>query len=366
MLTDLGGNRRAHRISEDHADYSQEPDEGAASLVGANAIWIAWERQRRTTELARQFRIPLFRFGYRGPAVLRYMVLAAQTLKLLRRTRPEVLIIQNPSLVLNLWAAILRRFLRFLLVVDRHTNFGLSQPPGLQKAAYTWVSDWTLRHSDLIILTNGPLAAHVTQRGGRAFVLPDRIPDMPQTGRYPLAGARNVCFICSFAADEPYRDVIAVAEHLPPDVHIYITGDYTRVAWTRGEKEHLAACPRLTLTGFLTEVDYANLLHGVDVVMDLTTLDHCIVCGAYEAIAAGKALVLSKKQANLDLFGDLPIYVRPIREEIMQGVLLALAEAPARAEGMRRFKAEYETRWHGQWTLLRDQIEELARQRRRC
>ena len=71
------------------------------------AIWISWERHRRTSTLAEHFGIPLHTLLYSGPAPVRYLVLSIRTTALLFRERPGVLVVQNPSIVLATLAGFL-------------------------------------------------------------------------------------------------------------------------------------------------------------------------------------------------------------------------------------------------------------------
>lgn len=331
------------------------PDEGSG--LGPGVIWIAWERQRRTTELAGAFGVPLFRLLHGGSRWLRYPVLAVHTLGILLRRRPRVLIVQNPSLILALIAGLGRPLFRYRLVVDRHTNFALGQPASLRKTVFTAISDLTIRLADLTIVTNQPLAALVASKKGRAFVLPDRLPDLsaPPPERRP-SGTRHVCLICTYAKDEPYEEVIRAASLLPPDVHLHVTGRHDRTRFSAPVADILAASPNIVLTGFLPEDRYVELLFGCDVIVDLTTLDHCLVCGAYEAIAAGKALVLSESTANRELFGEAPVYVGADHESIRAGLEAALADVDRRTAMIADLQGSYRSGWALRFRELQDRI----------
>jgi hypothetical protein len=289
--------------------------------------------------------VPLERFLYSGPGPLRYPVLAGHTWECLLRRRPRILMVQNPSLLLAVMGVWARALLGVRLVVDRHTNFGLNQPPSLRLRVFTALSDHTLRRADLTVVTNGPLREIVEAAGGRGFVLPDSVPSLDAAGDFALTGRRNICFICTYAGDEPYAALMGVVGQLPPDVHVYVTGDPARAHWTPELAAVRDSTPNLMLTGFLAEPEYEALLLGADVIVDLTTFDHCLVCGAYEGVAAGRALVLSDKQANRELFGDLPVYVEPHGPSILAGLRTALDEAEERARRVREFRPVYEAGW---------------------
>lgn len=322
-----------------------EAETGDGPLADASAVWIAWEVQRRTTELAARLGVPLARYLYRGPGPLRYLALAGRTWSYLRSHRPRILIVQNPSLILAALACLARRFFGFRLVVDRHTNFMLNRPSSLRKTVFGLISRFTLRNADLTIVTNAALAEIVDAAGGRGFVLPDRIPALPAGEDFEAGSGKVVVFICTYAGDEPWAEVLEAAPGLGPDTRVFITGNEARIAWTPRTRALREAAANVTLTGYLEEADYAALLRRADVVMDLTTFDHCLVCGAYEGLAAGKAMVLSDKAANRELFEDVPVYVAPDAASIRDGLRRALAESDVRARRAVEFRDAYAERW---------------------
>jgi hypothetical protein len=60
--------------------------------------------------------------------------------------------------------------------------------------------------------------------GGKSFVLPDKIPDLPRIKTLPLKGKYKFLFICTFASDEPYNEVFEAARCVGPDICIYVSG----------------------------------------------------------------------------------------------------------------------------------------------
>jgi len=53
----------------------------------------------------------------------------------------------------------------------------------------------------------------------------------------------------------------------------------------------------LTLTAFIDDNAYVTLLYSCDLIVDLTTREDCLVCGAYESVSAEKPLLLSDTTA---------------------------------------------------------------------
>ena len=106
-------------------------------------------------------------------------------------------------------------------------------------------------------------------------------------------------FSCAlFEKDEPYLEIIQAARLIDASVCLYITGRYQRPARIILDQ----APSQCGLTGFFSDQDYINLLYSCDVVMDLTLMQDCLVCGAYEAVALGKLVILSDTEALKKLF----------------------------------------------------------------
>ena len=55
--------------------------------------------------------------------------------------------------------------------------------------------------------------------------------------------------------------------------------------------------------------EYVSMLYSVDATIDLTNRENCLVCGAYESVAAGKPMILSKTQALMEYFNKGAVYV---------------------------------------------------------
>lgn len=297
-------------------------------------LWIAWERQRRSEELARRFGCVFHAFDIKG--LRRYPVSIAATVALLARHRPRYLFVQNPSMILAALACLYGMVTRNFVVVDRHTTFLLDKPKtfSIWRTVFLALNRLTLQTASLTIVTNQYLAKLVREAGGRPFVLPDPIPVMAPTAVSRLEGERNVLVISSFAEDEPIAEVLEAARQLQlPDVRLYVSGNPRKgtVDWTA------RAPSNVVFTGFIPSADYVNLLFSVDAVMVLTTADHCMLCGCYEAVAANKPLITSDKDDLREYFRGAE-FVEPRADSILRGlerVLRDLGTYQARTENMR-------------------------------
>jgi glycosyltransferase involved in cell wall biosynthesis len=204
-----------------------------------------------------------------------------------------------------------------------------------------------------VIVTNKYLADIVASNGGRPLILPDRIPE-PPAGEIPvpMRGPFNVVLVATFVRDEPISEVLDAAAQLGPEFQFYVTGNDRNLAPTLR-----AGTPaNVTFTGFLSELQYWSALRGADLVVDLTLIDNCLVCGAYEALAVGTPLVLSENAASIDLFAGAACFADNSANAIAQ----AIREAKVRAAELRAqvysVRERLRTTWEENAAIVRRQL----------
>ena len=321
----------------------------------SDAIWVTWENQRRNRALASSLEVELYEWSDLAAAARprRYLAPAWRTWRLLRRRRPRVVICQNPSLVLALLVLALRGVFGYKAVVDAH-NAGL-----LPLEGRSWwlnrLSRLIQRGADLTLVTNETLARLVEGNGGRAFVLPDPIPTFRLTPACRPAGPSRIVVVCTYAEDEPYRAVFSAAGLLPPDVQVQVTGNFARAGI-----DPSSVPPNVRLTGYLPEEAYVRLLADSDAVVDLTSRSDCLVCGAYEGIAAGTPLVLSDTEVNRAYFSKGVVYTGHEPEAIAHAISEALASAPSLRAAIAALERELRRDWESRRRRLLDELDQLG------
>ncbi len=299
-------------------------------------LWLSWQGHRRTVEISENLSMPLEVLEHNGPRWIRYPMLATKSLFVLAKRRPEILVVQNPSMALTLLAAVSRKIFGYKLVVDRHTNFYLRR---YHSADWRWrfviaCSEWTLRAADLTIVTNTFLKNFVEQKGGSAIVVPDPIPEgfleFPESA-CGVDACPEVFFVSTYATDEPLDEVLAAARELDGECRIIVSGSPKGRWATEQGKSSLPA--NVVQTGFIQTSEYRALMRRSSAVMVLTTLEHCLTCGAYEATAAEKPMILSNTHAIRQHFDLGAVYVDPNAASLAAGIREVLQKAdPLRAE----------------------------------
>ena len=157
--------------------------------MALEGLFLTWERHQRTRSLVAHLGLTLREVVIAGPRHRRYWGQIAGTLRCLRRERPALIVLQNPSLVLNVlvlvWRAITRT--ECVIVMDAHNE-------AVEPIIVTWgwwraLARWALRTADFTIVTNRFLAEKVAQQGGRPLVLPDPVPDVTPSATPALTAA---------------------------------------------------------------------------------------------------------------------------------------------------------------------------------
>jgi glycosyltransferase involved in cell wall biosynthesis len=298
-------------------------------------IWITWEIQRRNYTLSRALKAELFQFNFNMNRFLRYPLCLFKTLFIFLKQKPKLIFVQNPSIVLALFAVQYGALFRLPIIVDAH-NAGIYPCNGAIQWA-NMVTAYLMRHAAHTIVTNSTLADYVMSKGGRPLVIPDPVPefDYPIKSR-KLQGRFNILFVCSWASDEPFYEVMRAAELVGKDVYIYFTGK-------SGGKESKYGAPlpdNVVLTGFLSEDNFIELMYSSDIVLDLTTREDCLVCGAYEALSLEKPMIISNSKALKDFFHKGAIYTDNTSADLAMRINEAVASIDYLHEEIKDLKKE--------------------------
>jgi hypothetical protein len=240
--------------------------------------------------------------------------------------------------VLGAWAACLKPLCGYTLVADLHNE--AVEPFIHSFLVYRAMIGLIKRVADVSVVSNAALAGSVASSGGKAYVLPDKVPEMARVSGDRTGGASaRVVFVCTYALDEPYLAVIEAASLLGPSVDVAITGDYRRL------KAVPDVPPHVTLTGFLPQPDYDRLLRDSDVILDLTEMENCLVCGGYEAVALEKPLVTSDTAALRSHFSRGTVYTTHEPRALAAAMAQALQHRAALAAEMKVLRLSLSDAW---------------------
>lgn len=310
----------------------------------SDAVWITWERQTRNRSASSYLGIPLSEIVCSEHSVLfRYVKSIYATLKLIMLRKPRYVFVQNPSVVLSLLGLVCSKIFRFSLIVDAH-NSGVDFE-GRFNRLINFANRVIIRNAKFIIVTNEDLANVVSAEGGKPLILPDPLPVLPAPELSNNNGfsqaqkdtSLNALCITSWGEDEPIEELIAAADSFSHSVEFYFTGNYRKASlYTSPE-----AFPKnVHLLGFVDESVYFALLRECDFTIDLTMRADCLVCGAYESVAAGKPVLLSDTRPQRSYFDKGAVFCKTDREGIQEGLNEMLGDLDQNKELIEVLKSE--------------------------
>ena len=150
-----------------------------------------------------------------------------------------------------------------------------------------------------------------------------------------------ITYICSFSLDEPYIEVMRAASRIPFGILIYITGSCTSKV-----RQKIKNVPNLICTGFLDEESYISKLRNSDCIIVLTNRDDCLVCGAYEAVALKKPLILSNSSILKDYFKDGAVYTKNNYIDIASAIIFVYNNVQLLKKRVKRTHNNIESSWY--------------------
>ncbi|MGE0593011.1 MAG: glycosyltransferase [Vicinamibacterales bacterium] len=262
-----------------------------AQAAGQAITYVSWaESCSRSDHTARELggashMVYLPELGSRPSTILfKYLGQWARTSAILRQERPSAVFVMSPPVIAALpafWYA-WRHGAR--VVLDTHTAAFLHP----RWRHLQWLQRWQCRRAATNLVHNEHLAGIVRAWGGHVTLVPDVPVEYSALEPLSRTAAFTVAVVCSFNYDEPIAAILEAAAALP-DVRFLMTGNPKHFPKDLEGR----VPPNVTRTGFLSVAAYGGLLAGADAVMTLTTRDHTMLRGAYEAIYQGTPVIVS-------------------------------------------------------------------------
>lgn len=265
--------------------------------------------------------------GFKRPilAPLKYVMQATKTWSILRRERPDIVLVASPPVfaVLAVWLYCVLYRRRF--VVDAHT--GVFDDP-----RWTWLtaaSRKLSRAAATTIVTGEHLQKAVQQWQAESNIIGTVPVDFGEFEAPDFEPGLHAVVVNTFSVDEPVDEVLKAA-HLVPHINFHVTGNMKHARTSLNQ----VAPANLEFTGWLTDAEYAGLLRAADVVICLTTHDHTMQRGAYEAMALHKPLVTSNWSLLRANFNKGTVFTENSAVDIAAAIDRAVTESASLAAQM--------------------------------
>lgn len=302
-------------------------------------VWFPYDRRPDLLAQALGASVHYIHSGRSGrlpQAPVRYVLQGVRTWLTLRRERPEVIFVQNPPIFAVVLVYVYAKLHGAQFIIDSHSAAFLSKKWRWSLPLHRWLS----RHALLTIVPNTDLAVIVAKWGYSPLILGFVPGDYPRGEPYPVNGDGNVAVISSFHEDEPLDVIFRAADRLP-DATFYVTGNADRAP-----PALLARKPdNCHLTGYLPYEQYVGLLRTVDAALVLTTRDHTLLMGGFEAVSLGTPLITSDWPILQKYFSSGTVHVPNTVDGICEGV----RRAQRRQETLRREIAQLREKLLAEW-----------------
>jgi len=320
-------------------------------VAGGRVLFISWAAYSRRSESvaealgAEAVYIELMKGTPVVLVPLRYLLQAAKTIGVLVRSRPRVVGVMNPPIVLACGVYLYSLLLhggRVRFFIDSHTGAFIGCWGRFLK-----VHRFLSRRALCTVVTNETLAQTVRGWGARAVVLPVEIPRF--AARPAAAGsAETVCVINSFSADEPLDEILEAARSLPR-IRFDITG---RLPEDRRPLLLASKPDNVRYTGHVPVDAYLDLLNACDVAMVLVKYGSTLLQGAAEAVAMAKPLVTSDWPVLREYFSKGALYTDTQPAHIAR----TIEEALARKQELARESGELRETLQREWQVSAAQL----------
>lgn len=271
-----------------------------------------------------EFKQPLY-------APVKYVLQTLATFRQLWRDKPELILVASPPVIAVCAVWLYSRLLNIPYIVDAHT--GVFDDPRWQWASA--LSRFFSRRAAATVVTNVYLKRQVESWGARALIIGDVPVDFPGAKPSDLGPGFHVVVINTYSQDEPLDEILAAAKALP-DCRFHVTGNPRHARTNLSE----TVPPNARLTGWLSEESYAGLLLAADVIVCLTTHNHTMQRGGYEAMALEKPLITSNWELLRETFSSGTVHVDNTAAEIARAIMRVRTEQRELMAGMGGLRRE--------------------------
>jgi len=276
--------------------------------------------------------------------VFKYISQVIKTFRVLFWERPRFVFVMTPPVAACFPVWLYARLTAGAYAIDAHTAAFLDP----RWRSIIFLHRFFSRHARTTIVTNEYLKGIVTSWGATATIVGDVPIDFVEAKIVQFIDKTKMTFISSFTKDEPLSLFFEAAKRLP-QIQFYVTGDFRSA-----DPRIVQSKPKnVEFTGFLSKSEYAGLLLDSDAIICLTTLDHTMQRGAYEAVYLGKPVVTSNTEVLKNSFTKGAVHVDCTVDSIVEGILKMQTNLKNYQDEVRQLRQEKLNKWEAVENELR-------------
>lgn len=331
------------------------------NIITKKSLVIAWAPHSvRAEKIAHSLNSKIFIKGYQSKAkilsLIKYIKLSINTIKVLQKEKPDVVICQLPPIFLA-YSIFIFKFLTFSskpdIILDLHSA-SFFKP----WTYFDFMNKYIYKKSKQLVITNKELMTEIDSKyKDKILILEDAIFDIPKTkiktnnttvsqlsylSDYNNEKCFRVGIICSFAPDEPISEIIATAKQIP-DVKFFITGDYNRI---NNKVLNDSTIKNLHYTGFLEYDDYIRLISSMDALIVLTKRNKTLLSGCSEAVMLEKPLITSNFEVLQKSYNKGTVFVDNSVQQIVNAITKVQKNYWKLKEEIKDLKEEKDNEWN--------------------
>jgi glycosyltransferase involved in cell wall biosynthesis len=285
-------------------------------------------------------------FGSRASTIVfKYLSQMMHTLLILLRDRPDVVFVMSPPVFAVAPAWLYAKIFGAGYIVDAHSSALMDR----RWQSTMFLARFFSRRAITTIVTNHHLGGEVKAWGARYTLVTDVPVEFPAATGHLAQNGFTVTLVNSFGRDEPLALFLRAAKELP-EVKFFVTG---RLKDARSAVVEEAPA-NVRFTDFLSDSDYVGLLQSSHAVMALTTRDHTMQRGAYEAVYLGKPVVTSDFPLLREVFHKGAVHVDNTLAGLVDGIAEIRRNLDAYQSDVTSLRREMLHTWENRMTKLHD------------
>ena len=266
----------------------------------------------------------------------KYLTQTLATLFILLRRRPRRVIVMSPPAIACLPVWLYAKLFGAEYIIDAHTAAFVDP----RWRALEFVARFFAQRALCTLVTNSHWQSVVHGWGGRSEIVSDVRVHFADRRLLQLPPGDKIAVVCTFTFDEPVQAMFDAARLLP-QVSFHFTGNWKRLAPAVLQRKP----DNVHLMGFLPDSEYVGLLTQCTAVMSLTTLDHTMQRGAYEAAYLARPIVTSNFELLRKSFPLGAVFVDGAPGAIAEGVRAMCADADRYAKEAIELNANKRRAW---------------------